>query len=264
METEDVEFPVWRGRVVNEVLDIVFWKWKRPGYRSSFDANTVHVGRNMFARHLKVPHRVTCVTDDPTGLDSDIRVVDLRALPSYRWFDVPNPSNAKNPSCYTRLFLFSAAARDVLGARVVSVDLDVVLTQDVTPLFVRDEDFVIWGGQALGPGRLGSYNWFNGSVMLLRTGTRTKVYDTFDPAVSPAKANEAGCRGSDQGWIAYCLGHKEATFGIKDGIHSFRNHIIPNKGRLLPDTRLVSFHGQYDPWHASVQISHPWVKEHYR
>lgn len=243
------------------VLDVICWKWKpqRP-YRSSYDGQAVNVLRNMIARHYNRPHRFSCITDDATGIDSDIRIIPL-------WDDfksVPNPSNTANPSCYRRLRAFSAEAREVIGERIVSLDLDVVVTGDLSPLFDRTEDFVIWGGQALGPGRLGSYNWYNGSLWMLRAGTRTKVWTQFDPNVSPQKAHAAGCRGSDQGWIAYCLGHKEAQFGKDAGVHSFRNHVIPNKGRLLAGSRLVVFHGRHDPWDPAVQRAYPWIKEHYR
>jgi len=250
---------------MSEVIDILWWKWNKPGYRSSYDGNTVNTAMNMIDRHLSLPHRFTCVTDDPSGISERVRVVDIRSLPSYAWMNVPNPSNARNPSCYVRLFLFSAAAKELFGDRVLSVDLDLVVTGDMSPIVSRAEDFVMWGGQALGPGKLGAYNWVNGSVQLLRTGTRQKVFDTFNPRVSPLKAHMSGCRGSDQGWIAHCLG-KEAitTFGMEEGIHSFRNHIVPNKGRLFENTKIVAFHGKHDPWHREVQVAYPWVKEHYR
>jgi hypothetical protein len=232
------------------VLDVVCWKWKpaRP-YRSTYDGKAVNVLRNMVARHYLKPHRFSCITDDASGIDTGIRIIPLQ----HHFADVANPSNIANPSCYRRLWGFSEEAREVIGERFVSLDLDVVITNDISPLFDRTEDFVIWGGQALGPGRLGSYNWYNGSF-----------WKEFDPKVSPMKAHMAGNRGSDQGWIAYALGPKQAMFGKEDGIHSFRNHIQPNNGKLFGNTRIVVFHGKHDPWHADIQTQYPWIKEHYR
>jgi len=245
------------------MLDVVCWKWKPPaGYRSTFDAASVNTLRAMVARNLSLPHRFSCITDDAEGIDATVRVIPL-------WDDfaaVPNPSNRLNPSCYRRLKMFSAEARTTIGERIVSMDLDVVITGDLTPLFDRAEDFVIWGGQTVQPGRAGTsvYNWYNGSLMMLRAGSRTKVWDTFDPARSPTRANQAGCRGSDQGWISYCLGPKEAVWGTSDGVYSFRNHIVPGKGILPRDARFIAFHGRHDPWQAEVQRAHPWVAQHYR
>jgi hypothetical protein len=245
------------------MLDVVCWKWKPPGrYRSTFDARSVNTLRAMVARHLRLPHRFTCITDDGAGIDGDIRVLPL-------WDDfahVPNPSNVANPSCYRRLRMFAPEARDLIGERIVSLDLDVVITDDLTPLFDRPEDFVIWGGQTVQPGAPAGriYNWYNGSLMMLRAGTRTRVWTEFNPAQSPALANRAGCKGSDQGWISYCLGNKEAVWGAKDGVYSFRNHVVPGKGILPKGARLVAFHGRHDPWQSEVQRAYPWISEHYR
>lgn len=246
------------------MIDVVVWKWKKPGYRSTFGPDTVNVSRSMFERCLKVPHRFTCITDDPQGIDPRVRVIDIRTLPSYKFMSVPNPSNLSNPSCYVRLFIFSPEARDVIGERIVSVDLDMVLTGDVTPLFDRDVDFAIWGGQTVQPRSSIVYNWFNGSLMMVRAGARTKVWTEFDPATSPAKAHKAGCRGSDQGWIAHSLGRQEVLWGAADGVYSYRNHVMPAGGRLPKGARVVAFHGVHDPWHRDVQARSPWVREHYR
>ena len=242
------------------MLDVVCWKWKTFGYRSHFGPDTVNTLRRMVARNLRLPHRFTCLTDDPKGIDSDIRIIPLWDT----YASVPNPSNPRNPSCYRRLRMFSAEAKDLIGEKIVSMDLDVVITGDLTPLFDREDDFVIWGGQTVQPGVRGLvYNWYNGSLMMLKAGTRTKVWDAFDPKVSPAKANQAGCRGSDQGWISYCLGKNEKVWGLDDGVLSYRNHILPKGGALPSGARIVAFHGQYDPWMPQVQTRTPWVANHY-
>lgn len=243
------------------MLEVVCWKWKpsRP-YRSQFGPETVNVLRRMVQRHLKLPHRFSCITDDPRGIDPEVRVIPL-------WDDfasVPNPSNPRNPSCYRRLKMFSAEAKELIGEKIVSLDLDTVITGDLTPLFDHDYDFVIWGGQTVNPRGGPTYNWFNGSLMMLKAGSRTKVWETFDPHRSPALANAAGCRGSDQGWIAYCLGREEKTWGLQDGVLSYKNHVLTSGGKLPSHARIVAFHGQYDPWMPAVQARTPWVRAHYQ
>jgi hypothetical protein len=243
------------------VIDVVCWKWRPPrGYRSQFGPQTVNTLARMVKRHLTVPHRFSCITDDPAGIDSSIRIIPL-------WDDfasVPNPSNGANPSCYRRLRMFAPDAAEIIGERIVSLDLDMVLVGDVTPLFDRAEDFVIWGGQSVQPKNRGAvYNWYNGSFMVLRAGTRPQVWTDFDPATSPRRAHEANCRGSDQGWIAYRLGKKEAIVGESDGVYSYRNHILPS-GRLPKNARMVAFHGRFDPWHTTIAARHDWIRTHYR
>lgn len=246
------------------MIDVITWKWSKPGYRSTFDGASVNVMRSMLERCLTLPHRLTCVTDDPTGIDPRVRIVDITKLPSYRFLKTPNPSSPVNPSCYVRLFLYAPEAADIFGERLVSVDLDIALTANVNALFGIHDDFAIWGGQTVQAGRGSLYNWFNGSLQIVKAGARSKVWTQFDPATSPKKAHMAGCRGSDQGWIAYCLGRQERILGTSDGVYSYRNHILPAGGRLPGNSRFVAFHGRHDPWHADVQAKHPWVREHYR
>jgi hypothetical protein len=246
------------------MLEIVCWKWRTPGYRSTFDAAAVNTLRCMVERNLSLPHSFTCVTDDGAGIDPRVRVVPL-------WNDyanVLNPSNPANPSCYRRLKMFSPDAHKIfVGERVVSMDLDAVITGDLTPLFDRPEDFVIWGGQSVEPRRARSlpYSWYNGSLMMLRIGARPRVWTEFDPNNSPRRAHQANCRGSDQGWIAFILGKNEKIWGQSDGVFSYRNHVIAEHyGKLPRGARFVAFHGRHDPWHATIQAKHAWVREFYK
>jgi hypothetical protein len=242
------------------MLDIVCWKWRpKPGYRSSYGPETVNVLRRMVARNLRLLHRFSCITDDPTGIDPEVRVIPLWDT----FADIPSPAGAHNPSCYRRLRMFSLEARELIGERIVSMDLDTVVTGDLTPLFDRDDDFVIWGGQSVQPRLKVPFCWYNGSLMMLRAGTRTQVWTKFDPRTSPQQAHRANARGSDQGWISYCLGNREAIWTERDGVLSFRNHVAVNGHRLPVGARIVAFHGRNDPWQAETQRVSPWIKEYY-
>lgn len=234
-------------------ITFLCWRWKpTAGYRSTYKPETVHALRAMVARHYAAPHRFLCVTDDTAGLEG------IETFPL--WPDganLRNPHGGHNPSCYRRLKAFSADAREWFGERIVSLDLDTVIVRDIQPLFDRAEDFVIWGESDFP-----RTQWFNGSLWYLRAGTRTQVWTQFDPKHSPKIAAAAGARGSDQGWISYILGPKEATWGRRDGVYSFRKHILPTGGHLPSDARIVNFHGNVDPWSQSAQRLH-WVREHY-
>jgi hypothetical protein len=242
------------------MLDVICWKWKQVGYPSQFGPETVNTLRRMVARHLMLPHRFSCITDDSKGIDSDIRVIPLGDV----FANIPNPSKVRGPSCYRRLKMFSPEAKELIGERIVSMDLDVVVTGDLTELFDRPDEFVIWGGQSVQPGRGGNvFSWYNGSLMMLKAGSRTQVWTNFDPVKSPQLANTARCRGTDQGWLSYCLGKQEKIWGTLNGVYSFRNHIQPNRGYLPANARFVAFHGAHDPWMPEIQRRYPWVREHY-
>ena len=231
------------------VIDVVCFKWKPAlGYRSTFGPETVNVLKRMVNRHYATLHRFTCVTDDPAGLDPDVRVVPL-------WddlADVPSPMGGtrKNPSCYRRLKLFSAEAAELIGPRFVALDLDCVITGDLAPLWDRPEDFIIWGGTH-------PRTQYNGSMMLMTAGARRQVWETFDPVRSPRATQAARCYGSDQAWISYCLGPEEKRWSCEEGVHSYR-HL--QDGRLPANARMVLFPGAANPWSPDVQAQHEWVR----
>ena len=228
----------------------VCWKWTpHRGYRSTFTAQAVNALGRMLARHYPRPHKLICVTDDYAGIDASIEV-----LPHWNDFaDIPSPHGQKNPSCYRRLRMFAPDAGASFGPHFVSIDLDTVITGDLTPLFDRPEDFVIWGDYTnpLTP--------YNGSLMMLRAGARPEVWTDFDPRLSPDQAKRAGFWGSDQGWISFKV-RDAATWNKTHGVYSYRNDVKPKHGELPTDARLVAFHGNVDPWMPEAQAL-PWVRE---
>ena len=235
------------------MLDVVTFKWRSPrGYRSTFSAEHVNTLAAMVARHLPLPHRFTCITDDAEGIASHIRVLPL-------WDDfasVPSPHGANQPSCYRRLKLFAPDAAEWMGERILCLDLDCIITGDMTPLVDRPEDFVAWGDTH-------PKTPYNGSMWLLKTGARPKVWTDFDPARSPAIGRKLGYLGSDQAWISACLGPREPKWTTADGVYSYRCHIAPRGNALPSNARIVVFHGAVDPWGKKAQAM-PWVREHYR
>lgn len=229
--------------------NVVCWLWETPGYRSQFTAEHVNTARRMVARHFSTPHRFICVTDRPEGLDPGIDVVPA-------WNDhahVPSPNGRQNPSCYRRLRAFAPDIAATFGERFVSIDIDVIITGDLNPLWNRPEDFVIWGDT-------NPLTFYNGSMFLLTAGARPQVWCDFDPQTSPDKAYDAKHFGSDQGWISYRLGPNEATWKREDGVYSFRNDfLLPKQWQLPGDARAVFFHGKHDPW-SEIPQRIPWVR----
>lgn len=233
------------------MITIVCFKWRpHAAARVAYDADSVLALRAMVARWYPLPHRFVCVTDDATGL------ADVETLPLWPDFaDVPSPHGGKNPSCYRRLKLFDPAIASVLGDRFLAIDLDCVITGDLTPLIDRADEFVMYGDT-------NPTTHYNGSLILMTAGARAKVWQTFDPKTSPRKALQARCFGSDQGWISYCLGGGEAKFSQADGVYSYRNE-LQDKNHLPKNARIVVFHGDLKPWSEKVQQRDPWVRQYY-
>lgn len=231
------------------------FKWtSRPGYRSLYGPpEPVNVLRRMVARNYRTPHEFFCVTDDATGLDPEVRVIPL--WDTFR--SLPSPHGGNNPSCYVRVPAYGAHMREVIGPRFVLLDIDVVILADMTPVWDRPEDFVIWGDTARGTP-------YNGSMVLMTAGARRQVFETFDPVESPKRGTALKYIGSDQAWVGACLGPGEKKWTQADGVYSYRNDIQPRGGHLPPNARIVIFHGYHDPWAPNVRARHAWVREHYR
>lgn len=239
------------------MLTVCTFKWAKPGYRSKFTAQHVATLRRMVARHYRQPHRFVLFSDTPRADDEALAGEGVEVFEL--WDDlrqVNNPSGTRNPSCYCRLRLFARNVGEWLGERIVWLDLDTVITGDLGPIWSRTEDFIAWGDT-------NRSNPYNGSMVMFTAGARPQLWENFHPLVSPQQSRGMGFFGSDQAWMAVCLGRNEAKWTARDGVLSFRNEVMAR--RALPmGARIVFFHGRYDPWEAQTQRMAPWIREHYR
>lgn len=237
------------------MIRVVTFLWKDDDYRwnSFFRYGADHVNRlrNMVRRNLGLEHEFVCITDDPTGIDPDIRIVPL-------WDDLKEMGG-----CYRRLRAFAPDMEDLIGPRFVWMDVDCVVTGSLDPLFAREEDFVIWSnGNRKTP--------YCGSMVMMTAGARKEVWEDFDREASPARTRELGYIGTDQAWISARL-PGEAVWTPGDGVLS-RYHVgirmhkeRPMIRPYLPDSaRVVFFHGPIDPSQPALQRKHRWIVEHWR
>lgn len=240
---------------MNSPLVFVTWLWKpKRIYRSQFCAHHVNVLASMIRRNYRKPHKCLVVTDIPDGIDTSLVTV-VKAWNDFA--EIQSLYGERQPSCYRRLRAFHPEIGEIFGERFVSLDLDTVIVKDITPLFDRPEDFVIWKEQD-------PRSYFNGSIFMLRAGARPQVWKAFasDPKAAQRKAKTAGRFGSDQAIISDVLGRGEATWGKEDGVYSYRVD-IEGTGVLPENARVVCFHGGTDPW-SNRAMKLEWVQEHYR
>lgn len=224
------------------MLTFVVWKWG-----GKYTAEHVNVLVRMIDRHHHKPHRIICVSNEQAGIDWRIGKVDDRE----DFADWPSPHGKGAVSCYRRLRLFAPKAEETFGERIVCIDLDTVITGDITPLFERDETFVGWQ-DPLSPKQL------CGSLWMLKAGAHPEVWDTFSRDTI-TRAYSAGFRGSDQAVMSYLLPDAARWIGA-DGVYSYRAHCAY---RLPVDARIVMFHGKPKPWDAAC-AGVPWIAQHYK
>lgn len=246
-------------------LSVVVWLWSGATMgrlRVPYTARHVNVMASMVSRNLRMPHEVVCVTDMPEGIDGGVRIVPM-------WNELREYGR-----CFRRLKLFHESMRDLIGPRMVSLDVDTVIVGGLDPLFDRSEPFVIWSD----PSRLLPYC---GSQWMLTAGYRPDVFTEFDYQVWQRLKPAHGWHGSDQAWMAHKL-PGAATWGKEDGVYSYRLDLlhegqqpeglkrfrrkvrIYRRPKLPANARIVHFHGLFDPSQSDIRREIPWVAEHWQ
>lgn len=228
------------------MLNVLCWLWKQPRSRAVYNHHHVNLWADMVSRNLSMPHRVACVTNMPEGIDPSVKIIS----PPGEFEDIHNPRwGDRKPQCYRRLSMFRRDAAKIFGKRFVCMDLDVVIGGPLDPLFDRKDDLVLFKGTS--PTRP-----YNGSMMLIKAGCRPQVYETFSQEGAVASGQEF-C-GSDQAWLAHCLGWNEATWDEADGVYFYGRAYHRDR----PQPRVMFFPGSLKPWTAARLDK--FVRRHYR
>lgn len=235
------------------MIRVCTFKWRKPGYRASFDPQYVNYLKEAVKRNTTVKHEFVCITDDPTGIDKDIRIVPLWENPA------PNYGTATRPNCFYRLKMFSPEMKELIGERFLWLDLDTVIVGNIDRILKDTSEFKIW--------KVDNEKMpCNGSMVLHTSGTRAHFWHNFDASrVHPYHSLhcENGFMGSDQAWIAQNLTAQDSFFRKVDGVYSFRCHLKKFQQPLPSNARIVFFHGNENPWDADVQQRFEWVRKHY-
>lgn len=217
------------------MLTVVTWLWK--GWRPVYDASHVIAVRNMLAEHLRIPHRVVCVTNE--------HVPGIECWPSWS-APVGGSDILGQPDCFQRLKLFA------MEGEWLSIDLDCVILSDITALIerVRGQDFATMEG--------GTVCDYNGSMWYVNGNRRADVWSDLSPALvrlAKAKRSPQGQRptGSDQVIMAYKL-PGAPMWGVADGCYHY-THV---KRADMVNPTIVFFAGRTKPWDA------PEFKDEYR
>jgi hypothetical protein len=255
-----------------QALTVILWLWN--GWRPIYNYKHVNATVRMLADYLPIPHRVVCVTDTPEQIECETHPlwaleIKVRGLP------VSATGGAAYPNSYRRLKMFSPWAAEQFPGQILSLDLDAVICDDISPLITND-DFKINKGRAAP---------YNGGMWLLRTGTRTEVWEKFHPNAFAVTSRQR-FTGSDQAWISHVL-KNEKTWDAPDGVYHYA--LLRNTGRSRPppgngrfpmrvinrnaapqpqpqpdDCRIMFCAGGIKMWHPEFGIRFPALAEHYR
>lgn len=236
-------------------LSVVCWRWRRADGSHLFGPEYVNRLKLGLRKHLHIEHQLTCITDDPTGIDYDVRLLPIREF-------------TDTPRCRRRLKQFDKRfAKAMLGHRVLSIDLDVVIPGDITPLVDRPEPVVCW--------KVGYARVFSGSFVLYNADALHGLYESYaqQPEAFPRKVQARGVP-SDQAMLNYFLAaHPEIAVGtltdadgivtyFGDGYERFEHlGVGPGQPHLPPGARLVVL-GSADKA-VMDEGRFDWIREHW-
>lgn len=217
------------------MINFVCWLYRSQTGHRSYTADHVHRLATMFTRNYSKQHRVVCITDQPDGIECETLPMPLVL-----------------PENYRRLWIFSKEAAELIPGRIFVLDLDVKITGRLDDYLDRPEPFVVMRDPQFNQHRYSS-------SYLFTAGTRTDIWESFDPQESPAVMAEWYPRvtgykqvGSDQAWLNYYLWDQDPpTF------NQYRARLVGNE--LPPDAKVVHFPGALKPWEKEAKEKYPWL-----
>lgn len=236
----------------NPLITVFCSLWSDPHRRRNyvFDAGHVITLRNMLQRHLRMPHEFVCMTDKPL-VEEGIRCIPLDNRPHY------------DGTCGRKLTIWAPDASERIGKRILSLDLDIVIVDDITPLIDRPEDVVMFRNPNFSIERGRAF--YQGSVQLMTAGSRPQVWDEFHSPTMPSRINSR-FGGFEQAWLSEVLPWNEAHWTDADGIYGAGRlgDVGETVGSHLPENaKIVVFPGNRMCDQPHVQEAHKWVAEHY-
>lgn len=237
----------------NLTVTCFWWHDARAKCRNiySYTEDHVRLVKNMVSRNLTVPHEFVVVTDQPEKFD------DIRAIEMDRTTFVPGTR-------YAKLMLWRKDIGDIIGERILYLDLDCVITDYLDPVVDRNEDVVLWRNPNFqGPDKRRAR--YNTSIMLIKAGARPQLYESFDKTRDPKRLRRFW-GGTDQAWISHKLSWTdEAYWTDQDGVYGAGRlkDVVPGVATKLPDNaRVVFFPGSRIPHMKKIQEEHPWITQH--
>ena len=107
-----------------------------PGskFAAPYSPDDVRRLQRMVAKNTTVPHQFAVITDRPELFCGD---PDVRAIP-IDW------TTHVRGTCYVRLMTFHPKGREMIGDKVLQLDLDTLIVGNIDHLLNREEELVLW------------------------------------------------------------------------------------------------------------------------
>jgi hypothetical protein len=231
------------------MIDIVCFKWG-----DKFGPEYVNNLYRSIQKHVTVPHRFICYTDNAADVICETRPF-LLDLPVW-WYIIglTDPAHGHND-------------------KLVYMDLDTVITGNIDHIVTLDEPFAT----------ISDFGWPQGlqtAYIMWNRAVRDNVWAYFTSKYKPADYPNLDCDytqwGGTNEFLEECMGvvriNQNPTPAIQDAppvvrlqdvypsqCASYKAQRLDNYTVLPEDMRMVFFHGNPMPH----QVNNPWMKEHW-
>jgi hypothetical protein len=245
-----------------EPVNVLCIKWG-----TKYGPEYVNRLRSMVRRHLKRPHRFVCLTDNRSGIESDIEVFDIPQV-GFADFDQRLPWTFGHG--WLKLTSFKRELYDLQGTTLF-IDLDVVIVDSLDAFFEPPGEFVVikeWDKRD-GTGNTSVYRYTIGA----HADALEYLAANKDKALSEVR--------NEQEFITGYLGRQgKVSYWPDAWCRSFKRHCVRPvplcwilQPRMPEGAKVIAFHGKPNPPDAIAGVSgkwyrkvHPtaWVAEHWR
>jgi len=203
-------------------------------------------------KHLTIPVEFACLTEDPSGLDKNIKVIPLELNDNIEgWWYKPFVFDKNFPLKGTLLFM----------------DLDMIVFNNIDKLFTyKPGKFCVI--RDFTRHQIPSWKKFNSSIVRMQTGQKHHVYDNFIASPNTISRKYRG----DQDWL-FAQVTDDFEFWPDEWIQSYKWEMrgnpklvwkndhkdFENTGdpQIKPQTSIAVFHGDPNP-HCCLD---PWVRK---
>jgi hypothetical protein len=117
--------------VETPIRNCICIKWGQGAY-SADDVNRLFTALSV---HSRLPVKFYCVTDDPTGISSDIVCIPLKPEPFDDQMQEASKHATKKNGALKKIGIFRPGLIPDLDGPLLVLDLDIVITDDIGPLF---------------------------------------------------------------------------------------------------------------------------------
>ena len=219
---------------------VVCVKWGNK-YISKY-ANVLY---NMCKRHITVDYDFYCITDDPKGLDSHIKTIQL-------------PNDPAIKTWWSKLWMFGADFP--LEGNILYFDLDIIIFNNINELFTHNPGkFHII--RDFNRCRVKDWKMSNSSVMRWEAGTMNYLWNEFKADAPKIMSQNHG----DQDWITkrakddinwfpddWIRSYKWEMVGFKDTkmLNKDGKKIFRKPADIMPGNKVAVFHGEPKPFNS--------------